>query len=97
MGTHRSSSAARTVYPRNAARSRRIPAPTSVPQPNRSTPRVRGSACGLHVFRAGRRVGLREVDVPARCLLLCPNHTGFGRRSHHTEGAWETPSAPSPS
>jgi AmmeMemoRadiSam system protein B len=33
-----------------------------------------------------------RLEVPARCLLLCPNHTGFGPAlSIMTEGAWETP------
>ncbi len=33
-----------------------------------------------------------RLEVPARCLLLCPNHTGFGPPlSIMTEGAWETP------
>lgn len=33
-----------------------------------------------------------RMDVPACCILLCPNHTGFGPPlSIMTEGAWETP------
>jgi len=33
-----------------------------------------------------------RLNVPARCLLLCPNHTGFGPPlSIMTQGAWETP------
>src|ERR1700756_3667208 len=30
--------------------------------------------------------------IPARCILLCPNHTGVGEPlSVMSEGAWETP------
>ena len=33
-----------------------------------------------------------HVEVPARCIVLCPNHTGVGRALAITsEGAWETP------
>jgi AmmeMemoRadiSam system protein B len=32
------------------------------------------------------------IDVPQRCLVLCPNHTGKGRPLAITSsGAWETP------
>jgi len=32
------------------------------------------------------------IDVPRRCLLLCPNHTGKGRPlAIMSAGAWETP------
>jgi len=33
-----------------------------------------------------------RLDVPERCIILCPNHTGMGHAlSIMTEGAWETP------
>jgi hypothetical protein len=33
-----------------------------------------------------------QLDVPERCIILCPNHTGMGHAlSIMTEGAWETP------
>lgn len=33
-----------------------------------------------------------RVDVPQRCVVLCPNHTGTGRAlAIMSEGAWETP------
>jgi AmmeMemoRadiSam system protein B len=33
-----------------------------------------------------------RVDVPRRCIVLCPNHTGMGRAlAIVSEGAWETP------
>lgn len=33
-----------------------------------------------------------ELEVPRRCIVLCPNHTGMGRPlSIMSEGAWETP------
>jgi MEMO1 family protein len=33
-----------------------------------------------------------HLEVPARCIVLCPNHTGFGPPlSIMTRGAWETP------
>ena len=33
-----------------------------------------------------------RVDVPKRCFVLCPNHTGLGRAlAIVSEGAWETP------
>ena len=33
-----------------------------------------------------------RLEVPARCILLCPNHTGFGPPlSVMRQGAWETP------
>ena len=33
-----------------------------------------------------------RVEVPARCIVLCPNHTGLGRAlAVMSEGAWQTP------
>jgi len=33
-----------------------------------------------------------RVEVPRRCLVLCPNHTGMGRAlAIMSEGSWETP------
>lgn len=33
-----------------------------------------------------------RVEVPSRCIVLCPNHTGMGRAlAILSEGAWETP------
>jgi AmmeMemoRadiSam system protein B len=33
-----------------------------------------------------------RLDVPPRCILMCPNHTGMGHPlSIMSEGAWETP------
>ena len=33
-----------------------------------------------------------RVEVPSRCIVLCPNHTGIGRAlAIMSEGAWETP------
>ena len=33
-----------------------------------------------------------RIEIPARCILLCPNHTGMGRPLAITsEGAWDTP------
>jgi AmmeMemoRadiSam system protein B len=33
-----------------------------------------------------------RVEVPRRCIVLCPNHTGMGRAlAIMSEGAWETP------
>jgi AmmeMemoRadiSam system protein B len=33
-----------------------------------------------------------RLQIPARCILLCPNHTGMGHPlSIMTQGAWETP------
>ncbi len=33
-----------------------------------------------------------RVQVPSRCFVLCPNHTGMGRAlAILSEGAWETP------
>jgi AmmeMemoRadiSam system protein B len=33
-----------------------------------------------------------RVEVPKRCVVLCPNHTGMGRAlAVMSEGAWETP------
>lgn len=32
------------------------------------------------------------VEIPQRCVVLCPNHTGMGRPlAIMSEGAWETP------
>ncbi len=37
------------------------------------------------------------IEVPRRCLVLCPNHTGKGRPlAIMSEGAWETPLGPVP-
>jgi MEMO1 family protein len=33
-----------------------------------------------------------RIEVPQRCIVLCPNHTGMGRAlAILSEGAWETP------
>jgi MEMO1 family protein len=33
-----------------------------------------------------------RVEIPRRCIVLCPNHTGMGRAlAIMSEGAWETP------
>lgn len=33
-----------------------------------------------------------RIEVPERCIVLCPNHTGMGRAlAIMSEGAWETP------
>lgn len=33
-----------------------------------------------------------RVEIPRRCIVLCPNHTGHGRAlAIMSEGAWETP------
>jgi AmmeMemoRadiSam system protein B len=33
-----------------------------------------------------------RVEVPRRCIVLCPNHTGMGRAlAVMSEGAWQTP------
>ncbi|HZE26157.1 MAG TPA: AmmeMemoRadiSam system protein B [Terriglobales bacterium] len=38
-----------------------------------------------------------RLDMPACCILLCPNHTGFGPPlSIMTQGAWETPLGTAP-
>jgi AmmeMemoRadiSam system protein B len=32
------------------------------------------------------------IEIPSRCIVLCPNHTGFGRPlAIMKEGAWRTP------
>ena len=37
------------------------------------------------------------IEVPRRCLVLCPNHTGKGRPlAIMSAGAWETPLGPVP-
>jgi AmmeMemoRadiSam system protein B len=39
----------------------------------------------------------RRIEVPQNVLLLCPNHSGKGKRvSVWTEGEWETPLGPLP-
>jgi MEMO1 family protein len=36
-----------------------------------------------------------DIDVPRRCVVLCPNHTGRGRPlAVMSSGAWETPLGP---
>jgi AmmeMemoRadiSam system protein B len=33
-----------------------------------------------------------RVEIPRRCIVLCPNHTGMGRPlATASEGAWQTP------
>jgi len=33
-----------------------------------------------------------RIEVPRRCVVMCPNHTGMGRAlAVMSEGAWETP------
>jgi MEMO1 family protein len=33
-----------------------------------------------------------RIEIPERCIVLCPNHTGVGRAlAIMSEGAWETP------
>jgi AmmeMemoRadiSam system protein B len=38
-----------------------------------------------------------QVDIPQRCIVLCPNHTGKGRPlAIMSSGAWETPLGSAP-
>jgi AmmeMemoRadiSam system protein B len=38
-----------------------------------------------------------RVEVPKRCIVMCPNHTGMGRAlAVMSEGAWETPLGDAP-
>lgn len=38
-----------------------------------------------------------QLEVPARCIVLCPNHTGMGTPlSIMSEGVWETPLGDAP-
>lgn len=33
-----------------------------------------------------------RIEIPSRCIVMCPNHTGMGRAlAIMSEGAWETP------
>jgi len=33
-----------------------------------------------------------RIEIPARCIVMCPNHTGVGRAlAVMSEGGWETP------
>src|SRR6202020_1402794 len=33
-----------------------------------------------------------RIEIPRRCIVLCPNHTGMGRPlAIFSEGAWQTP------
>jgi AmmeMemoRadiSam system protein B len=33
-----------------------------------------------------------RIEIPQRCVVLCPNHTGVGRAlAIMSEGAWKTP------
>jgi len=43
---------------------------------------------------SGRIAGavFAKINIPRRCIILCPNHTGVGRPlAIMSEGAWETP------
>jgi len=43
---------------------------------------------------SGRIAGavFAKINIPRRCIILCPNHTGLGRPlSIMSEGKWETP------
>jgi MEMO1 family protein len=34
----------------------------------------------------------RQIEIPERCVVMCPNHTGVGRAlAIMSDGAWETP------
>jgi AmmeMemoRadiSam system protein B len=36
-----------------------------------------------------------QLDLPSRCIIVCPNHTGRGKAlSVMSQGAWETPLGP---
>ena len=38
-----------------------------------------------------------RLEIPRRCIVLCPNHTGMGRPlAIMSEGAWETPLGEAP-
>lgn len=38
-----------------------------------------------------------KIEIPQRCLILCPNHTGMGQPlSIMSRGVWETPLGPVP-
>jgi len=60
-------------------------------------PRVRAIGCMVpHAgyMYSGHVAGavFARVEVPERCIVLCPNHTGMGRAlAILSEGTWETP------
>jgi AmmeMemoRadiSam system protein B len=61
------------------------------------TPRVRAIGCiAPHAgyMYSGHVAGavFARIEVPQRCVVLCPNHTGVGRAlAIMSEGAWATP------
>jgi AmmeMemoRadiSam system protein B len=95
MGTStvRHPAVAGQFYPRNAAsllaeiRSHLTPATEPIPALGCVVPHA-GYMYSGHVAGAV----YARLQIPARCILLCPNHTGTGHPlSIMTQGAWETP------
>jgi len=84
-------------YPRDADDLRReVRAFLTQPDDNQPTP-VRAIGCiaphAGYMF-SGHVAGavFARLEVPRRCIVLCPNHTGLGHAlAMMTEGAWETP------
>lgn len=87
-------------YPRDAADLRaEVGAYLSSPLPSSETSSEPVRAVGCMAPHAGYMYSghvagavFARVEIPRRCIVLCPNHTGMGRAlAIMSEGAWETP------
>ena len=47
--------------------------------------RVCGPARGLHLFGPVAGAVFARLDLPQRCIVMCPNHTGMGQSACHYE------------
>jgi AmmeMemoRadiSam system protein B len=62
-----------------------------------SEPKLRALGCVVphagYVYSGGVAGAVyRRLELPARCIILCPNHTGHGEPlAIMSEGAWRTP------
>jgi len=94
-GTLRYPAVAGRFYPRKAE-DLRTEAGAYLEQEN-SAPTVRAIGCiAPHAgyMYSGHVAGavFARVEVPKRCIVMCPNHTGMGRAlAMMSQGAWETP------
>ena len=83
-------------YPRDP-QDLRAEANSYLSQDNRSGPAATAIGCiAPHAgyMYSGHVAGavFAKLQIPARCVVLCPNHTGVGRAlAIMSEGEWETP------
>jgi AmmeMemoRadiSam system protein B len=97
MASVREPAVAGRFYPGDAAKLRADVASYLSSQETPQQERVRAIGCIVphagYIY-SGRVAGavFARIEIPPRCIVVCPNHTGFGRPlAIMKEGSWRTP------